>query len=167
MGQRLLPWTAKIVDEISLIKTVWTEAINHDPAVTYICTGHQLPGRASLGSWLSYGLGTMNQNLPAFVVMTASWSSKAAAQALYNPALVRGLPAQQVPGSGPALEGRSGALPVHCYNVVENPAHIHDLNATILHCLGIDHRRLSFKFQGLDMRLTGVEEHSPIKGILV
>ena len=53
------------------------------------------------------------------------------------------------------------------YNVVENPAHIHDLNATILHCLGIDHRRLSFKFQGLDMRLTGVEEHSPIKGILV
>ena len=49
----LLPWTAKIVDEISLIKTVWTEAINRDPAVTYICTGHQLPGRASLGSWLS------------------------------------------------------------------------------------------------------------------
>ena len=41
----LLPWTAKIVDEIALIKTVWTEAINHDPAVTYICTGHQLPGR--------------------------------------------------------------------------------------------------------------------------
>src|SRR5271157_4799799 len=53
-----------------------------------------------------------------------------------------------------------------CYNVVENPVHIHDLNATILHCLGIDHRRLSFKFQGLDMRLTGVEEHSPVKGIL-
>ena len=47
------------------------------------------------------------------------------------------------------------------------PAHIHDLNAKILHCLGIDHRRLSFKFQGLDMRLTGVEEPSPIKGILV
>jgi len=53
-----------------------------------------------------------------------------------------------------------------CYNVVENPAHVHDLIATILHCLGIDHRGLSFKFQGLDMRLTGVEEHSPIKGIL-
>ena len=53
------------------------------------------------------------------------------------------------------------------YNVVENHARIHDLNATILHCLGIDHRRLSFKFQGLDTRLTGVEEHSPIKGILV
>ena len=72
----LLPWTARLADEIALVKTVWTEAINHDPAVTYICTGHQLPGRPSLGSWLSYGLGTMNQNLPAFVVMTASWSSK-------------------------------------------------------------------------------------------
>jgi len=53
-----------------------------------------------------------------------------------------------------------------CYNVVENPVHIHDLNATILQCLGIDHRRLSFKFEGLDMRLTGVEEHGPVKGIL-
>lgn len=55
----LLPWTAKIVDEISLIKRVWIEAINHDPVVTYICTEHPLPGRASPGSWLSYGLGTM------------------------------------------------------------------------------------------------------------
>ncbi|MGC8639162.1 MAG: DUF1501 domain-containing protein, partial [Isosphaeraceae bacterium] len=80
----LLPWTAKIVDEISLIKTVWTEAINHDPAVTYICTGHQLPGRASLGAWLSYGLGTMNQTLPTFVVMTASWTGRKEAQAIYN-----------------------------------------------------------------------------------
>ncbi len=94
----LLPWTAKIVDEISLIKTVWTEAINHDPAVTYICTGHQLPGRASLGSWLSYGLGTMNQNLPAFVVMTASWSSKAAAQALYNRLWSAGFPPSKYQG---------------------------------------------------------------------
>ncbi len=80
----LLPWTARLADEIALVKTVWTEAINHDPAVTYICTGNQLPGRPSLGSWLSYGLGTMNQNLPAFVVMTASWSSTRPAQAIYN-----------------------------------------------------------------------------------
>jgi hypothetical protein len=56
---KLLPWTAKIVDEISLIKRVWIEAINHDPVVTNICTGHPLPGRASFGSGLSYGLGTM------------------------------------------------------------------------------------------------------------
>jgi Protein of unknown function (DUF1501) len=52
------------------------------------------------------------------------------------------------------------------YNIVADPVHIHDLNATILHCLGIDHRRLSLKFQGLDVRLTGVEEHHPVKGIL-
>jgi len=80
----LLPYTARMVDDLAIVKTVWTEAINHDPAVTYICTGNQLPGRASLGSWLSYGLGTMNANLPAFVVMTPSWSSKTDAQAIYN-----------------------------------------------------------------------------------
>ena len=80
----LIPYTARMADDLSIVKTVWTEAINHDPAVTYICTGNQLPGRASLGSWLSYGLGTMNANLPAFVVMTPSWSSKTDAQAIYN-----------------------------------------------------------------------------------
>ncbi|HEX4588637.1 MAG TPA: DUF1501 domain-containing protein, partial [Gemmataceae bacterium] len=80
----LLPWTAKIVDELAIVKTGWTEAINHDPAITYICTGHQLPGRPSLGSWLSYGLGTMNENLPAFVVMTPSWTGRKEAQALFN-----------------------------------------------------------------------------------
>jgi hypothetical protein len=52
------------------------------------------------------------------------------------------------------------------YNIVQDPVHIHDLNATILHCLGVDHRRLTFKFQGLDMRLTGVEDHTPVQGIL-
>src|SRR5437660_530335 len=60
----LLPWTAKMVDDLAVVKTLWTEAINHDPAVTYICTGSQLPGRPSLGAWLGYGLGTMNRNLP-------------------------------------------------------------------------------------------------------
>ena len=353
----LLPWMTQLTDEIALVKTVWTEAINHDPAVTYICTGHQLPGRPSLGSWLSYGLGTMNQNLPAFVVMTASWSSKAAAQALYNrlwsagylPTKHQGVALRSVgdpvlflsnpqgidaatrrraldainrlnhreyeqfadpetqariaqyemafrmqtsvpeltdisnepkrvldmygpdvhkPGSyarccllarrlaerdvrfvqifhrGWDQHGNlAGDLPRQCedvdqatfalvtdlkqrgllddtlviwggefgrtvycqgklsrenygrdhhpkcfplwmagagikpgvvhgetddfsYNVVKDPVHIHDLNATILHCLGIDHRRLSLKFQGLDVRLTGVEEHHPVKGIL-
>jgi len=49
------------------------------------------------------------------------------------------------------------------YNIVENPVHIHDLNATILKCLGIDHKRLSYKFQGLDIRLTGVEEQHPVE----
>jgi len=63
---------------------VHTEAINHDPAITYICTGDQLPGKASLGSWLSYGLGSENEQLPAFVVMTSSWTGRKDAQALFN-----------------------------------------------------------------------------------
>ncbi len=79
----LLPWTQKIVDELCVIKTVHTEAINHDPAVTYICTGSQIPGRPSLGAWLSYGLGSENENLPAFVVMTPSWT-RGNDQALYQ-----------------------------------------------------------------------------------
>lgn len=52
-------------------------------------------------------------------------------------------------------------------NVVQDPVHIHDMNATILRCLGIDHRRLTYKYQGLDVRLTGVEDHHSVKGILV
>jgi hypothetical protein len=353
----LMPWTAKIVDKLAFIKSVNTEAINHDPAVTYICTGHQLPGRASLGAWLSYGLGTENNNLPAFVVMTASWTGRKEAQAIYNrlwgsgflpskhqgvalrssgdPVLFLSNPAGvdaptrrrmldalaklnqkqldeiadpetqariaqyemafRMQSSVPELMDLSrepkhvmemygpdvhkpgtfaascllarrltergvrfvqifhrgwdqhfniaGDLPNQCrdvdqpcyalirdleqrglldetlviwggefgrtiycqgkltrenygrdhhprcftvwmagggikggvtygqtddfsYNVVENPVHIHDMNATILHCLGIDHRRLTFKSQGLDMRLTGVEEHHPVTGIL-
>jgi hypothetical protein len=354
----LLPWTAKIVDDICLIKSVHTEAINHDPAVTYICTGSQLPGRPALGAWLSYGLGTENQNLPAFVVMTASWTGRKEAQAIYNrlwgtgflpskhqgvalrsqgdPVLFLSNPegvspetrrrmldalgrlnqkhldevadpetqariaqyemAFRMQSSVPELTDLSkepkhildlygpdvhkpgtfaascllarrlaernvrfvqifhrgwdqhfnvaGDLPNQCkdvdqacyalitdlkqrgllddtlvvwggefgrtiycqgkltrdnygrdhhprcfpvwmagggvkpgtvygetddfsYNIVENPVHIHDMNATILHCLGIDHKRLSVKFQGLDVRLTGVEEHHAVKDILL
>jgi hypothetical protein len=353
----LLPWTAKVADDLCLVKSVHTEAINHDPAVTYICTGHQIPGRPSLGAWLSYGLGTMNRDLPAFVVMTPSWSAKREAQALYNrlwgsgylpskhqgvalrsqgdPVLFLSNPegvdpetrrrmldtlgrlnkktldavadpetqarieqyemAFRMQTSVPELADFSKEseetlamygpdvrklgtfaaccllarrmmergvrfvqifhrewdhhfniardLPLQCrdvdqacyalitdlkrrgllddtlivwggefgrtaycqgkltkedygrdhhprcfpvwmagggvkpgivygetddfsYNVTENPVHIHDLNATILHCLGIDHKRLSVKFQGLDVRLTGVEDHGAVKAIL-
>jgi len=84
MVSELLPHMAGKVDEIALIQSMYTEAINHDPAITYICTGDQLPGKASLGAWLSYGLGTENENLPAFMVMTATWTGRQQAQALYN-----------------------------------------------------------------------------------
>lgn len=354
----LLPYTARMVDDIAILKSLHTEAINHDPAITYICTGNQLPGRASLGSWLSYGLGSLNQNLPSFVVMTPSWTGRQEAQALYNrlwgsgflPSKHQGVslrsqgdpvlylsnppgvdthtrrrmldrlarlnqrtldtlgdpetqtridqyemafrmqasvpeltdlggepqhildmygPDVKKPGTYAAsclLARRmaerdvrfvqifhrgwdqhgniAGDLPNQCrdvdqpswaliqdlkqrgmledtlviwggefgrtvycqgklsrenygrdhhprcftiwmagggvkpgivygetddfsYNVVENPIHIHDLNATILRCLGIDHRRLTYRFQGLDMRLTGVEKHNPVHDILL
>jgi len=354
----LLPYTAKMVDDICLIKSVHTEAINHDPAITYICTGNQLPGRPSLGSWLSYGLGSLNNNLPSFVVMTPSWSSGKTAQALYNrlwgagtlpskhsavtwrsqgdPILFLSNPdgigdnvrrrmldslatlnnqtfqqsgdpetqsriaqyemAFRMQQSVPELTDISqetqhtldmygpeateagtfansclmarrmlerdvrfvqifhrdwdqhgnvkGHLPAQCkdvdqpgwalvqdlkqrgmledtlviwggefgrtvycqgglsrdnygrdhhprcftvwmagggikpgfeygatddfsYNITENPVHIHDMNATILHCLGIDHNRFSIKSQGLDIRLTGVEKQTPVHDILL
>lgn len=65
----LLPWTSKIVDKITLIRSLQTEAINHDPAVTFFQTGNAQPGRPTMGSWLSYGLGSENKDLPAFVVL--------------------------------------------------------------------------------------------------
>jgi Protein of unknown function (DUF1501) len=67
----LLPHTARVADEISLVRSLNTEAINHDPAVTFFQTGFQLAGRPSIGSWISYGLGSENQDLPAFVVMVS------------------------------------------------------------------------------------------------
>jgi hypothetical protein len=80
----LLPHTAKIVDELAVIKSVHTSAINHDPACTFVMTGSEVPGKASLGSWLSYGLGSESNDLPSFVVLTPRWSSGAAAQALFT-----------------------------------------------------------------------------------
>ncbi|MBI3210864.1 MAG: DUF1501 domain-containing protein [Candidatus Solibacter usitatus] len=65
----LLPHTAKIVDRLTIVKSIHTEAINHDPAVTFLQTGAQIAGRPSIGSWLAYGLGAETQDLPAFVVM--------------------------------------------------------------------------------------------------
>ncbi len=65
----LMPETAKIADELCFIRSMHTDHINHDPAITFFQTGHQLPGRPSMGSWLSYGLGNANANLPAFVVL--------------------------------------------------------------------------------------------------
>src|ERR1051326_2878087 len=78
----LLPHTAGVVDDLCIVKTVNTEAINHDPAITFIQTGFQQPGRPCMGSWLSYGLGTANQNLPAFIVMISN--GKESDQPLYT-----------------------------------------------------------------------------------
>ncbi len=65
----LLPHTATIADEVTVVRSMFTEAINHDPAITFFQTGSQLAGRPSMGAWVSYGLGTENANLPAFVVL--------------------------------------------------------------------------------------------------
>jgi hypothetical protein len=69
----LMPHLGNVADDICVIKSLNTNAINHDPAKTYVCTGHELPGKASMGAWLSYGLGSMNRDLPDFVVLTSAF----------------------------------------------------------------------------------------------
>ncbi|MDR3637125.1 MAG: DUF1501 domain-containing protein [Isosphaeraceae bacterium] len=353
----VIPHAAKIVDDIALVRSVHTNAINHDPACTFVMTGSEVPGKASIGSWLAYGLGSENNDLPAFVVFTPAWPSTGNGQALftrmwtsgflpsrYNGVALRGsgdpvLYLQNPPGvstddrrgmldalgrlnqrryeklGDPEIQTRisqyemafrmqasvpelvdlsrepkhvlemygpgvttpgsfahsalmarrlvergvravqllhrgwdqHGALPtalknqcldtdqataalvldlkqrglldstlvvwggefgrtvysqgtltpdnygrdhhprnfcmwlagggikggvVHgatddfSYNIVDKPVHVNDLNATILHCLGVDHERFTFKYQGLDQRLTGVEHASVVKEIL-
>ncbi len=80
----LMPHTASVADDLCIIKTLNTEAINHDPAMTFFQTGHQQPGRPSMGAWLSYGLGTENRDLPSFIVLISQGSSKRDAQALFQ-----------------------------------------------------------------------------------
>ena len=80
----LLPHISTIVDDITIIKSVHTEAINHDPAITYIQTGSQIPGRPSMGAWTSYGLGSPNKDLPAFVVLVSRLANGSSSQALFS-----------------------------------------------------------------------------------
>jgi len=102
----LIPHTAKIADELVLIKSMNTEAINHDPAVTFFQTGFQIAGRPSIGSWISYGLGSENQDLPAFVAMVSQGTGNA--QALADRAWGSGF----LPTKYQGVKFRSGADPV-------------------------------------------------------
>jgi hypothetical protein len=104
----LLPHTGGIADDIAIVKSVNTEAINHDPAVTYIQTGHQQPGRPSLGAWLSYGLGSENQDLPAFIVMISQGSGNKTDQPLFSRLWGSGF----IPTQHQGVRFRSGEDPV-------------------------------------------------------
>jgi hypothetical protein len=101
----LMPHTAKIVDELCFIKSMNTDAINHDPAITFFQTGFQLAGRPSIGAWLSYGLGSENKDLPAFVVMVSTGISD---QPLYDRLWGSGF----LPTRYQGVKLRSGADPV-------------------------------------------------------
>ncbi|MBL8692786.1 MAG: DUF1501 domain-containing protein [Planctomycetes bacterium] len=102
----LLPRTASIVDDLCIVKTMATDAINHDPAITFLCTGAEQAGRPSMGAWLAYGLGSSNENLPSFLVMC---TAKPADQPLYARLWGSGfLPSehqgvQLMPGQDPVL----------------------------------------------------------------
>ncbi len=80
----LLPHTATIADDIAVIKTMYTEAINHDPAITFFQTGLQISGRPSIGSWLAYGLGSENRDLPSYVVLTSKGTGRRDDQPIYD-----------------------------------------------------------------------------------
>jgi hypothetical protein len=80
----LMPHTAKVVDDLCFVKSMHTEAINHDPAITFCQTGAQLAGRPSIGAWITYGLGSLNRDLPAFVVLVSQGSGNPADQPLYD-----------------------------------------------------------------------------------
>lgn len=80
----LLPHTARIADDVCVIRSMHTEAINHDPAITFCQTGSQLAGRPSMGAWVAYGLGAMNQDLPAFMVLVSRGTGRSADQPLYD-----------------------------------------------------------------------------------
>ena len=102
----LMPHTAKIVDELCIIKSMYTEAINHDPAITFFQTGSQQNGRPSIGSWISYGLGSDNQNLPAFSVLLSR--AREGGQPLYAKLWGNGF----LPSLHQGVQFRSGKDPV-------------------------------------------------------
>lgn len=353
----LIPHTADVADDLCIVRSMHTEAINHDPAITFCQTGSQLAGRPSIGAWVAYGLGSENANLPSYMVLVSRGSGRPNDQPLYDriwgsgslPSQYQGVKLRSAedpvlylanPGGcspttrrqmldqlrglneihhhetmdpeiltrieqyelafrmqttvpdltdiagepehvldlyGPDVR-KAGTFARNCllarrlaerdvrfvqlfhmgwdhhndlpdhiskqchdtdqpsaalvkdlkqrgllddtlvvwggefgrtvysqgkvtetnygrdhhprcysiwmagggikpglvygttddfsYNIVDSPVHVHDLNATILQCLGIDHRQLTTKFQGLDLRLTGVEEHSPVSALL-
>jgi len=101
----LLPHTARVVDELAIVRSMYTEAINHDPAITMLQTGQQIAGRPSMGAWLSYGLGSDNENLPAFVVLITKGKAD---QPLYSRLWGTGF----LPSRFQGVQFRSGKDPV-------------------------------------------------------
>ncbi len=101
----LMPYTAGVVDDLCIVKSLHTDAINHDPAITFFQTGSQLPGRPSIGSWVSYGLGSGNENLPTFISLV---SKNASGQPLYARLWGNGF----LPTEHQGVQFRSGKDPV-------------------------------------------------------
>src|SRR4051812_22032208 len=119
MNTELLPYTAKCVDDMAFIRSMHTDAINHEPAITEMQTGSQVTGRACLGSWLSYGLGSVNENLPSFVVLVATPSNREQEQAISGKLWSSGF----LPGEHAGVSFRSAGDPILYIN---NPPGVPD-----------------------------------------
>lgn len=104
----MLPHIGGVADKCCIVRSLHTEAINHDPAITFFQTGSQLTGRPSMGSWVAYGLGSINENLPTFVVMVSRGTGRAAGQPLYDRLWGNGA----LPGKTQGVKLRGGADPI-------------------------------------------------------
>ena len=130
----LLPYTAKVVDDLCIVRSMYTEAINHDPATTFFQTGSQIAGRPSIGAWLSYGLGSANENLPGFCVLV---SVGLGGQPLYSRLWGSGF----LPSVHQGVQFRSGQDPVLYLN---NPPGISRANRRNM----LDHLRELHELRG-------------------
>lgn len=119
MNDELLPYTAKMADDMVFIRSMHTEAINHEPAITHMQTGNMVTGRPCLGAWTSYGLGSLNQNLPTFVVMVAKPSNEEQVQAISARLWQSGY----LPGEHAAVSFRAAKDPILFIN---NPPGVSD-----------------------------------------
>ena len=119
MNTEMLPWTSKVADDLCLIRSMHTEAINHEPAICAMQTGNQVSGRPCIGSWVSYGLGSLNENLPAFVVLVAEPTNKEQIQAISARLWYSGY----LPGEHSGVSFRSAGDPILFIN---NPPGIPD-----------------------------------------
>jgi hypothetical protein len=145
----LLPYTAKMVDDLTFVKSCYTEAINHDPAITFFQTGSQLAGRPSFGAWLSYGLGSLNDTLPAFVVLVSKDKTE---QGLYARLWGNGF----LPSTHQGVQFRSGKDPVL---YLDNPEGIsRDARRKMLDRLG-ELNQLQAKNEGDPEILARVEQY--------
>jgi uncharacterized protein DUF1501 len=168
----LLPWTAKMVDDMVFIRSMNTEAINHEPAISYIQTGNQVTGRPCLGAWASYGLGSLNDDLPAFVVMVAKPTNTEQVQAIS----ARLWQAGYLPGEHAGVSFRSAGDPILYIN---NPPGVptairrktldglRQLNELTLQQLGdpetrtrIENYELAFRMQTSVPELTNIASES-------
>ncbi|NNM29202.1 MAG: DUF1501 domain-containing protein, partial [Akkermansiaceae bacterium] len=104
----LLPYTSRVVDDIAVVRSMHTEAINHDPGITFINTGSQVPGKPSAGAWASYGLGSENKNMPAYVVLLSQGNGKNPGQPIFSRLWGSGF----LPSSHQGVQLRSSGDPV-------------------------------------------------------
>jgi hypothetical protein len=136
----VIPHAAKIVDDVALVRSVHTNAINHDPACTFVMTGSEVPGKASIGSWLAYGLGSENDDLPSFVVFTPAWPKTGNGQALFTRMWSSGfLPTRH---NGVALRGTGDPV----LYLQDPPGVTHADRRTMLDALGRLNRRQHDRF---------------------